>query len=156
MKYSCREARIRFSCPIAMGYFRYHLLSIICNLLPLPSYLLPLPSYLLHLHSTAITGSVLGWLAFVLAYLWNVSVVFSLRPNIIAWKPFADGPSAMLGLLNIPNIDLTLDLTFLQISDFIHQTSAIFPPSMLGLCYLSESDLTSWIPFIHWHSRRLC
>ena len=33
--------------------------------------------------------------------------------------------------------------TFLQISDFIHQTSAIFPPSMLGLCYLSESDLTS-------------
>ena len=31
----------------------------------------------------------------------------------------------MLGLLNIPNIDLTLDLTFLQISDFIHHTSDI-------------------------------
>ena len=40
----------------------------------------------------------------------------------------------MLGLLNIPNIDLTLDLTFLQISDFIHQTSATFLYTpMLGM-----------------------
>ena len=38
-KYSRREARIRFSCPIAMGYFRYYLLSIIYNLLLLTSYI---------------------------------------------------------------------------------------------------------------------
>ena len=36
-----REARIRFSCPIAMGYFRYYLLSIIYYLLLQPSAFLP-------------------------------------------------------------------------------------------------------------------
>ena len=51
-KYSCREVRIRFSCPIAMGYFRYYLLSIIYNLLLLTSYILPLTSYFFHQPST--------------------------------------------------------------------------------------------------------
>ena len=35
-----------------LGYLRYHLLSIICNLLPLPSYFLPLPSYIIPLTSS--------------------------------------------------------------------------------------------------------